>query len=172
MPVMEPEIFFRAPYSSQRECGICGFKLSQWTSEAKFVAIRIGQVEEPLAPFGIAPCRVWSVAGRDHARIEGVDVGMVEDDTSPPRPISLRELCDEIEKAGSSPKTCKRGVITTVNDLKSQHAIEGDGARHVVAASVMALTLSIIAALLHSSYRALGCTMVTVHQSLQRKQAI
>src|SRR5712672_2535271 len=40
------------------------------------------------------------------------------------------------------------------------------------AASVMALTLSIIAALLHSSYRALGCTMVTVHQSLQRKQAM
>src|SRR6266404_954815 len=132
MPVMEPEIFFRAPYSSQRECGICGFKLSQWTSEAKFVAIRIGQVEEPLAPLGVARCRVWSVAGRDHARIQGVDVGMVEDDTSPPRPISLRGLCDEIEKAGSGPKTCKRGVITTMNDLKSQHAIEGDGARHVV----------------------------------------
>src|SRR5258707_14658152 len=30
-------------------------------------------------------------------------------------------------------------------------------------ASVTALTLSIIAALLHSSYRALGCTMVTIH---------
>src|SRR5712671_523945 len=128
MPVMEPEIFFRAPYSSQRECGICGFKLSQWTSEAKFVAIRIGQVEEPLAPFGVARCRVWSVAGRDHARIQGVDVGIVEDDPPPPRPISLRGLCDEIEKAGSGPKTCKRGVTTTMNDLKSQHAIEGDAA--------------------------------------------
>jgi hypothetical protein len=32
-------------------------------------------------------------------------------------------------------------------------------------ASVTALTLSIIAALLHSSYRALGCTMVTVHHA-------
>jgi len=39
-------------------------------------------------------------------------------------------------------------------------------------ASVTALVLSIIAALLHSSYRALACTMVTVHQSLQRKQVI
>src|SRR6266446_2925676 len=116
----------------QRECGIGGFTLSQWSSEAKFVAIRIGQVKEPLAPFSIAWCGVWSVAGRNHARIEGVAVGMVEDDTSPPRPISLRGLCDEIEKAGSGPKTCKRGVITTMNDLKSQHAIEGDGARHVV----------------------------------------
>src|SRR5260370_29705879 len=129
---MEPEIFLRAPYSPERGCGIGGFKLSQWTSEAKLVAIRIGQVKEPLAPFGIARCRVWSIAGRDHARMEGVDFGMVEDDASPPRPISLRGLCDEIEKARSSLKTCKRGVIATMNDLKSQHAIEGDGARHVV----------------------------------------
>jgi len=58
---------------------IGGFTLSQWPSEAKFVAIRIGQVKEQLAPFGIARCGVWSVAGHDHARIEGVDVGMVED---------------------------------------------------------------------------------------------
>jgi protein ImuB len=42
-----------------------GFTLSQWPSEAKFVAIRIGQVKEPLAPFGITWCRVWSVTGRD-----------------------------------------------------------------------------------------------------------
>src|SRR6266446_732787 len=46
--------------------------------------------------------------------------------------FSLRELRGEIEKAGSSPKACKRGVIAPMNDLKSQHAIEGDGARHVV----------------------------------------
>src|SRR5215468_9145567 len=108
------------------------FTLSQWRSEAKLVAVRIGQVKEPLAPFGIARCGVWSVAGRDHARIEAIDIGMVEDDTPPPRPISLSGLCDEIEKAGPSPKTCKRGFITTMNDLKSQHAIEGDGARHIV----------------------------------------
>ncbi len=58
---------------------IGGFTLSQWPSEAKFVAIRIDQVKEPLGPFGIARCRVWSVAGRDHGRVEGVDVGMVDD---------------------------------------------------------------------------------------------
>src|SRR5215831_4335738 len=108
------------------------FTLSQWRSEAKFVAVRVGQVKEPLAPFGIARCGVWSVAGRDDARIEAIDIGMVEDDTPPPRPISFSGLCDEIEKAGSSPKTCKRGFIATMNDLKSQHAIEGDGARHIV----------------------------------------
>jgi methyl coenzyme M reductase gamma subunit len=37
------------------------------------------QVKEPLAPFGIARCRVWSVACRDQGRVEGVDVGMVAD---------------------------------------------------------------------------------------------
>src|SRR6266851_4395726 len=91
--------------------GISGYTLSQWPSEAKFVAIRVGQVEEPLAPFGIARCRVRTVAGRDHARMEGVNVGMVEDNTSPPRPISLGRLGDEIEIVGSSPKARKRCVV-------------------------------------------------------------
>jgi hypothetical protein len=109
-----------------------GLTLSQWPSEAKFVTVRIGQVKEPLAPFGIARRRLWSVAGRNYSRVEAVDVGMVEDDTSPPGPISLRGLCDEVEKAGSSPKTCKPGFIATMNDFKSQHAIEGDGLPHVV----------------------------------------
>src|SRR5258708_931925 len=57
IPVREQETFFRTPHSPQRECGIGGFTLSQWPSEAKFVAIRIGQVKEPLSPFGIARCR-------------------------------------------------------------------------------------------------------------------
>jgi hypothetical protein len=55
----------------ERSChGISGFTLSQWPSEAKFVTIRVGQVEEPLAPFAIARCCVWTIAGRDHARME------------------------------------------------------------------------------------------------------
>jgi hypothetical protein len=67
IPVVEPDIFFRARYSPQRECSIGGFTLSRWSSEAKFVAIRIGQVKEQLTPFGIARCRFWSIAGCDHA---------------------------------------------------------------------------------------------------------
>ena len=112
--------------------GVSSFTLSQWRSEAKFVTIRVGEVEEPLAPFGIARCGVWTAAGRDDARMEGVNVGMVEDDTSPPRPISLGRLGDEIEIVGSGPKTSKQCVVTTMSDLKSQHAIEADGARHIV----------------------------------------
>src|SRR5262245_44118406 len=106
--------------------------LPHWPSEAKFVAIRIGQVKEPLTPIGIARWRVWSITGRDHIRIEGINIGMVEDDTPPPRPFSFRGLCDQIEKAGSSPKARKCCAITTTNDLKSQRAVESDGTRHVV----------------------------------------
>jgi hypothetical protein len=47
--------------------------------------------------------------------MEGVNVGMVEDNTSPPRPISLGKWAMKIEIA----------------DLKSQHAIKADGARHI-----------------------------------------
>jgi hypothetical protein len=70
---MEPEIFFQSTIFAATRMRIGGFTLSQWPSEAKFVAIRIGQVKEPLGPFGIARCGVWSVAGRDHGRVEGVD---------------------------------------------------------------------------------------------------
>jgi hypothetical protein len=117
----------------ERSChGISGFTLSQWPSEAKFVTIRVGQVEEPLAPFAIARCCVWTIPGRDHARMERVNVGMVEDNTSPPRPIPLGRLGDEIEIVDSSPKARKPCIVTTMNDHKSHHALEADGARHVV----------------------------------------
>jgi hypothetical protein len=122
-----------------------GLSLSQRPSEAKFVTIRVGEVEEPFAPFSILRWRVWTVARRNHARMERVNVGMVEDNASPPRPISLGRLSDEIEIICSSPKTRKRRVITTMNDLKSQHAIEADSARHIVGSRRIALMLSIIA---------------------------
>jgi hypothetical protein len=53
------------------------------------VTIWVGQVEEPLAPFGIPWGRVRTVPGRDHTRMKGINVGMVEDDASPPGPIPL-----------------------------------------------------------------------------------
>jgi len=106
--------------------------LSQRPSKAKFVTIRVGQVEEPLPPFGIARYRVRAVAGRDHTLMESVNIRMIKDYTSPPRPTSLVRLGDEIKIATSGPKARKRCVLATVHDLKSQHAIEVDGTRHVV----------------------------------------
>jgi len=105
---------------------------SQRPGEAELVTIGIGQVEEPLAPFGIARRRIWAVAGRDHSRMEGVNVGVVEDHASPPGPLALGRLRDEIEIAGSRPEARECCVLTAVNDLKFQHAIEADGPRHIV----------------------------------------
>ena len=64
--------------------------------------------------------------------MEGVNVGMVEDHASPPGPLALGRLRDEIEIAPSRSKARECCVVATVNDLKSQHAVEADGPRHIV----------------------------------------
>src|SRR5262245_16311348 len=56
-----------------------GQSSSQRPGKAELVTIGIGQVEEPLAPFGIAGLRIGAIAGRDHSRMEGVNVGAIED---------------------------------------------------------------------------------------------
>jgi len=105
---------------------------SQWPGEAELVTIRVGQMEKPFAPFGVARRGVWIVAGRKHACMESVHVGMVKDNASPPRPNPTGRLGDEIEIAGSGPKAREFGVIAAMNYFKSEHAIEAHGARHVV----------------------------------------
>ena len=105
---------------------------SQRPGETELVSIGVGQVEEPLAPFGVARHCVWAVAGHDHARMEGVNVGMVEDHASPPGPLALGRLRDQIEIAPSRSKARECCVVATVNNLKSQHAVEADGPRHIV----------------------------------------
>ena len=83
------------------------------------MTIWVGQVKEPFHPFGIAWRRVRTIAGRDHARVQCVNVGNVKDHPSPPRPSSLGGLGDEIDVAASSPKARERACITTVNNFKS-----------------------------------------------------
>jgi len=80
------------------------FHSSQGTRKTQLVTIRVGEVEEPLAPFRIARCRVRTVAFRDHLGVEGVHIGMVEDHTPPPGPTSIGGLGDKIKKAGSRPR--------------------------------------------------------------------
>ena len=93
---------------------------SQRSGETELVSIGVGQVEEPRAPFGVARHCVWAVAGRDHARMEVVNVGMVEDHASPPGPLALGRLRDQIEIAPSRSKARECCVVATVNNLKSQ----------------------------------------------------
>ena len=91
---------------------------SQRPGETELVTIRIGEVEEALAPRGITRGRVGMVAGRDHARVQGVDVGMIEDDASPPRPGSLGWLGDEIEITPPGTKAREGGGGAAVGRLQ------------------------------------------------------
>ena len=105
---------------------------AQWPSEAEFVAVGIGQVEEPLAPFGIARRSIGVKAGRDYSCVQAVDIGVVEDHTPPPRPGSLDWLGDEIEIAGSRTKAREGCIVAAINQIEAKHAIEANGACHVV----------------------------------------
>src|SRR5690349_5191977 len=63
-------------------------------SETQLVAVWIGDVEEPLSPFGVARCRMGLVPGGDQTTVERVDLRLVDDQSSPPRPAALRRLSD------------------------------------------------------------------------------
>src|SRR5262249_14275654 len=111
---------------------IGAFHSPQRLHKAELVAVWVGHVKEALAPFRIARRRVRAVTGRDHLRMKRVDVGLIEDDTPPPGPVSLGGLRDQIEIAGAWAKAGEGGAVAAVNHLESEHAIETDGARHVV----------------------------------------
>src|SRR5205823_11632584 len=104
-------------------CVIAGWS-TQRLGEAELVTVRIGQMEEALAPFRIARRGVRPVAGRDHAGVQRIDVGMIENDTPPPRPVSLGGLGDEMEIARSRPKPRERSLASAVHQLEAEHPIE------------------------------------------------
>src|SRR4051794_16274552 len=64
--------------------------------EAELVAVRVGEVEEALAPFGVAGGGARSVSRRACTLVECVDVGDVEDHAPPPAPALLRRLGDQV----------------------------------------------------------------------------
>jgi hypothetical protein len=69
--------------------------------EAEFMTIWIGQVEGALAPLGIARGRRWRKPGGTRALIEVIHIGHIEDDASPPGPLSVCRLGDQVEIARS-----------------------------------------------------------------------
>src|SRR5258708_3132836 len=71
--------------------------LGQGSSKADFMAIRIGDVKEALAPLGVARRRPRTEAGGDKALVKIVDVALVEDRAAPP--FHLGRLGGEIKEA-------------------------------------------------------------------------
>src|SRR3984893_4940321 len=105
---------------------------SQRPSEAQLVAVGIGQVKEPLAPFGITRRGIGLDAGGHQPGMEGVDIGDVENQASPPGPSALGRLDDQVEIIGPGAKTGERRRFAAIEQLKSQHAVKLDGAAHVM----------------------------------------
>ena len=64
---------------------------TQWPSKTELVTIRVIQVKESLAPFGISRGGVRPVPCGDNAPIERINVRIVEDHSSPPGPMPLRD---------------------------------------------------------------------------------
>src|SRR4051812_16981945 len=70
--------------------------------ETEFVTIGIGQVEVALTPFGIARSRRWREPCCTRTRIEAIHIGHIEDHASPPGPLSLYRLSDQVQIARPS----------------------------------------------------------------------
>src|SRR5215469_14796758 len=62
---------------------------AQRPGEAQLVAVRIGDVEVALAPFGVARLGLGVIARGDQPVMEGVDIGVIEDHAAPPGPAPL-----------------------------------------------------------------------------------
>ena len=58
--------------------------------EAQLVAVRVGDVEEALAPRRVARRGIGPNPGGGQAGVEGIDIGVVEDQPAPPIPYIFR----------------------------------------------------------------------------------
>src|SRR4051794_5536628 len=115
-------------HAGSQTSGLCW----QRPREAEFVTIWIGQVEVALAPFGIAGRRRGREPCCMRALIEAIHVGHIEDDASPPGPLPLCRLGDQVQIARSSAKAGERGCFAAEQDLKPERLIEVDSPAHVV----------------------------------------
>ncbi len=71
------------------------------TRKAKFVAVRICDVEVTFAPFCVSGLCVGFKSFGDGVTVKRVHVGDVEDGTTPPRPLAIDRLGSEVEIAGA-----------------------------------------------------------------------
>ena len=71
----------------------------QRPGETEFVAVGVIEVEEALAPFGIAGHGSWQVSRCERTVVKCVNIGHVEDDPPPPGPVQLGRLRNEVQIA-------------------------------------------------------------------------
>ena len=104
----------------------------QWLREAELMAVWIGEVEVTFAPLSVARGRVRDQAIGQGTFVKGVDVGNVEDDTSPPRPLPILRLADEVQVRGADGKASESRILPSVPERETEAAVKSDRASHIV----------------------------------------
>ena len=102
------------------------------TRKAKFVAVRISDVEETFAPFCISGFGVGFKSFGDGVMVKRVHVGDVEDGTTPPRPLAIDRLDSEIEIAGADAEAGEFVPGATVSHVEAKGLIKTYRLLHVV----------------------------------------
>src|SRR5262245_14468709 len=95
------------------------------------MAIRIRQVEEPFSPRGVPGRTVRRQARRDGMGVEGINIGDVEDDPAPPRPLPAGGLGDQVQVAGPGVEAGEGGCLTAMAQAEAERLIEPHRASHV-----------------------------------------
>src|ERR1700756_4922281 len=96
------------------------------------MAVRIGQMKIALAPLGVAGRGQGLMAGFKRTLVEDVDIADVEDDASPPRPLLLLALRDQVEITRSDAKAGKGSRLAAVAHVESERTVKADGTCHIV----------------------------------------
>ena len=102
------------------------------TRKAKFVAVRIGDVEVTFAPFCVSGLCVGFKSFGDGVTIKRVHVGDVEDGTTPPRPLAIDGLGREVEIAGADAEAGERVLGATVSHVEAKGSIKTYRLLHVM----------------------------------------
>lgn len=100
--------------------------------KTQLVAVRVGDVEVPLSPLGIAGRGLGVQPVAQRAVVEGVNVADVKDDTSPPRPLPVGRFAGDVQIALADAEAGKGRVGPAIDQLETQRAIERDRTGHVV----------------------------------------
>src|SRR3954447_19571466 len=88
-------------------------------------AIAVAYVPD-RGPPSTPPHRRPNTSLRDAVKIEAIHIGHVEDHASPPGPLSVRRLRDQVQIARSSAEAGERGCFTPEQGLKPERLVEPD----------------------------------------------
>ena len=102
------------------------------TRKAKFMAVRISDVEVTFAPFRVSGFGVGFKSFGDGVMVKRVHVGDVEDGTTPPRPLAIDGLGREVEIAGADAEAGECVLGPAVSHIEAKGLIKTYRLFHVV----------------------------------------